>query len=1398
MGNCSIHSHFEFLDTANALPNPDHKNIPDLMRALKAYQAAGYSHVAVTEHGSFSSYEDLRAMGKKVGVMVIPAVEGYIQGQAFRGKEGDFLYQGSHVILIAKDEEGYHSLVKIMNHSEYNTAKQRMEIPIAMLQEHTAKGHIICSSACIGGIMAAPLFKEIKEQRAMEKNRAILEKFHFAELMAVKKEQERLKELSTTAYKTKKRNAEKRLEALRGTSEEAVLQEEVDMLAQKEQDILSAAEELRVRRAEFAENDARIKAANKHKCKSRYEAVLKYHPPTEEERQENRRKLDEIYQTFQDIFGDDFYIELQNHHLEEERSIYNTIITYCEGKRAEGIAPRYIQSNDTHICCRPDDPNAEKLIQARNVMKLARMNIYDAFDSTDREYCIKTEEEISGSLHELCGTYFDLLSGMEQESMLTEGIIEESAANTHILESISFAPNKANHYPAIKNASETFEQKLTEGIRERFGCTLEELPGNYKERILSEKKIMEGMNVIDYHVIVEEFLRFARYYGRIPAGRRAEVESYIEDTEKVVAFVEENQFPEAISTGPGRGSAAGSLICYCLGITNIDPIVYGLSMERYLNPERVSMPDIDSDIRNDIREAVIRHCEKKYGYVCKIGTKSYCALRSAIDRAADYIAHKHYEEDGVEQTEGVTFEEYKKRWLAAAKEFKNTFLSGDVFEFDMDDLTDEEREQLEEQERADFAQKLVGVFLTPEQQEICDYYPFAMGQFTHLGQHACGMIISKDRLDDTLPMYYNSARDNWQTQMTYPQAEELGYLKMDMLGLMTLDILNEVQQETGDHTLLEDIIKHKGTYEVMRSGKTECIFQMNGKRVAAHMRDCLKPDCIEDIIGENALNRPGPWDTFHEDYAARKHNPDYKGEHSIDTSYSEALTKILAPTYGCLLYQEQVMEIFRQLSGYTMGAADNVRRAMGKKKDDVLAAERPKFVHGNNGWLYQVSYLTESGEQKSFPMTVMADTKEGSKEEITKLWKENRFADYAADIGRLVSITLKEAYVPGCERNGIPVERAEQLFDIMAEFAKYAFNKSHAAVYSVLTCHTAYFKYKYPAVLYAATLNFQGDPKKRKNILSEASGVIRIEPPRLSNFSYRFKGKGDIMMYGLCGIKGFGDSLKDVPVRYSRNLYEFCVLNPEFQKNNMEALIMVGFFDEWGYTRQSLLKVLPTCMAQAQKQADTEENVDFYAEKVYPVLNAKENFISLQSGEEYFEALQWENTLMGIGLSIKNGLQILQSNKNTEPYHGGGEWCNFVVLSCSAARTTKNGKVYYEATLSDVDGNLVSRRFSQPMTSACVRAYVYPEDKKYFIMDCTKYQPKALARAQYNLDEARLSEAQKIILKPVQTATHSIEVISDATGKPMYVQPKVFERLKEMNYLYEADFKRIFANAGAM
>lgn len=353
-------------------------------------------------------------------------------------------------------------------------------------------------------------------------------------------------------------------------------------------------------------------------------------------------------------------------------------------------------------------------------------------------------------------------------------------------------------------------------------------------------------------------------------------------------------------------------------------------------------------------------------------------------------------------------------------------------------------------------------------------------------------------------------------------------------------------------------------------------------------------------------------------------------------------------------------------------------------------------------------------------------------------------------------------------------------------------NKSHAAAYAVLSCRTAYHKARHLAVFYAATLNHQTDPKKMKNILSEVvTSSITLIPPRLSNHTYQFVGNenGNTVKFGLRGIKGFGDSMKNVTIRYAENLYEFCLLNPDIPKDNMESLIKVGFFDEWGFTREALLEAFPVCLKQLEKQSDSEE-FDFYQEKVYPIL--RDNLIETQSDEMTFKSLGWEDELMGISTSISTGIQNIKSHRNTKPYTGEEGWFNFAVASCAEPKSTKKGNIYYEVTLVDAAGNFFKRRFSEPITKPSIRAYVNDDKHKHFITDCDKYPIEALTRVQYNLDIAEIERKNLTkIFQTEESEVYSKKVIADATGEILFVRPKIFDALKEQNLLYEADFKKM-------
>ena len=612
MGFCSTHTHFEFLDTANALPNPNHKFKPDLYRALKAYADAGYSAIAVTEHGSVTSYEDLRALVKnkdygKLPLKVLFGIEAYIRDdnkvddnvsadtntdedtETEETVSNDTLYNGSHCILIAKNLQGYHELIGAINSSVYNKTKNRMEMPIEAVKTLN-NGNVMCCSACIGGIFGNILLKESNEKRAYERARVRLERYNYIDLSNRQAEFDLLQQKAKQTWKTKLNNAKrvyKKAEVLGDTAEMEQAQRDIDIYERIKTEAEEATLILTERAAEKTAIEKQMKEANKHRLKKDLDIYNSYRPVSQEDRAVFKQKMDKVYDTFSTTFGDDFYIEVQNHDDPKEMEVYNTLVAYCKDT---GKNVKFMASNDTHIACKKDDVNATNMNYARDIMKMVRMKIYDSYNEQEKEFCIKTDDEIAEMLTHLQGNYFDILSGTERESQLTRSDIDMAISNTHILDTFDYSPLKEDHYPAVPNATEKFEASIAEGIKRIFGCTEAELPEEYRERLAKEREIMTKMNVIAYHVIVEEFLRFARAYGRIPKERRHEVEPFLEDTARIERFVEENNFPKATATGVGRGSAGGSLICYCMGITGIDPIKNKLSMERYLNLERQSMP----------------------------------------------------------------------------------------------------------------------------------------------------------------------------------------------------------------------------------------------------------------------------------------------------------------------------------------------------------------------------------------------------------------------------------------------------------------------------------------------------------------------------------------------------------------------------------------------------------------------------------------------------------------------------------------------------------------------------------------------------------------------------------------------------------------------------------------
>ena len=614
----------------------------------------------------------------------------------------------------------------------------------------------------------------------------------------------------------------------------------------------------------------------------------------------------------------------------------------------------------------------------------------------------------------------------------------------------------------------TYLNKLcSDGLAERYGD--EHAPAGstgqtLRERLDYELNVIRTMGYVDYFLIVWDFINYAKEHG--------------------------------IPVGPGRGSAAGSIVAYCLKITNIDPIRYQLLFERFLNPERVSMPDIDVDFCFERRQEVIDYVGRKYGAdkVVQIVTFGTMAARGVIRDVGRVMDMPYAFVDSIAKMIPNELNITIDKALDMNPEFKSLYSSDDRVHH-----------------LIDMCKRLEGL---PR----------------NTSMHAAGVVICQKSADEFVPLSRGSD-GSIVTQFTMTTLEELGLLKMDFLGLRTLTVIqnavNMIEKDTGVHIDVDHIdYDDKKVLESLGTGKTDGVFQLESTGMKNFMKE-LRPQSLEDVIAGISLYRPGPMD-FIPKYIRGKNNPD-----SI-TYACPQLEPILAPTYGCIVYQEQVMQIVRDLGGYTLGRSDLVRRAMSKKKQAVMEKERANFVYGN-----------------------------------------------------------EEEGVPGCVSRGIDEKTASGIYDTMMDFAKYAFNKSHAACYAVVAYQTAYLKYYYPVEFMAALMTSVIDnPKKvAEYILVCRNMGIEILPPDINEGESGFSVSGSSIRYALTAIKSVGRPVIAAVVeeREERgpflNLQDFVnrITDKDVNKRAVESFIKAGALDGLGGTRKQFMSVFSQVMDRTQK-----------------------------------------------------------------------------------------------------------------------------------------------------------------------------------------------------------------------
>lgn len=814
----------------------------------------------------------------------------------------------------------------------------------------------------------------------------------------------------------------------------------------------------------------------------------------------------EVAYRYERCFGKgNFFLELQDHGIPEQKLVNQQLLRMSQETGIELVA-----TNDVHYTNAEDAEPHDILLCLQTGKKLADE---DRMRYEGGQYYVKSEEEMKS-------LFPYALQALENTQKIAD--------RCHV--EIEFGHTKVPHFEVPEGYdSWTYLNKLChEGLDKRYGADAPK----YLQKLDDELAVIKNMGYVDYFLIVWDFIHYAREHD--------------------------------IMVGPGRGSAAGSLVSYTTGITDIDPVRYNLIFERFLNPERVSMPDIDVDFCFERRQEVIDYVVEKYGKDCvtQIVTFGTLAARGVIRDVGRVMDLPYNFVDTIAKAIpnelGITID----KALVMNPELRGMYES------------DESVKKL-----IDMSRRLEGL---PR----------------HTSMHAAGVVISQKPMDEYVPL--SRASDGTiTTQFTMTTIEELGLLKMDFLGLRTLTVIQNAvrlaEKSSGKKIDMNAIdYNDKKVLDSLGTGKTDGVFQLESAGMKNFMKE-LKPQSLEDVIAGISLYRPGPMD-FIPAYIKGKDHPE-----SITYDCPE-LEPILAPTYGCIVYQEQVMQIVRDLAGYTWGRSDLVRRAMSKKKGKVMEQERKNFVYGN-----------------------------------------------------------PEENVPGCIARGIDEKVANKIYDNMIDFAKYAFNKSHAAAYAVVAYQTAYLKYYYPVEFMAALMTsvLDNTSKVSEYIYTCRQMGIAILPPDINEGEGGFSVSGQAIRYGLSAIKSIGRPVIDAIVEERKIRGPFTTLKDfitrlsgrEVNKRTIENFIKAGALDGLEGNRRQKMMIYGSLLDALNQEKKTTMAGQMTLFDIAPEEDKAEYEIKLPNVEEYDKEvlLGFEKEVLGIYISghpLEEYMERLKKNTN--------------------------------------------------------------------------------------------------------------------------------------------------------
>ncbi|MBF8983346.1 DNA polymerase III subunit alpha [Lutibacter sp. B2] len=867
----------------------------------------------------------------------------------------------------------------------------------------------------------------------------------------------------------------------------------------------------------------------------------------------------------QNIFGKDhFYLELQDHGIEEQKKVNRQLI-----KLSKDTDIPLVATNDIHYLTK-DDADVHDVLLCIQTGKTIQEQ--DRMKFPTKEFYLKSPEEM-----------MDLFPYASEAIDNTVKIANRCEVNFDF--SKIYLPNY--DVPKAYTKKEYLKSLCNKGLKERYDIVSKEI----QDRLEYELRTIENMGYVEYFLIVWDFIRYAKEKG--------------------------------IMVGPGRGSAAGSIVAYTLGITDIDPIKYNLIFERFLNPERVSMPDIDIDFCYERRQEVIDYVIEKYGKekVAQIITFGTMAARAAIRDVGRAINMPYINVDKIAKAIPMQLGINIQKALEISPDFKKLY-------------------------KADEQSKY-----------LIDVAKAVEGMPRHASTHAAGVVISKEAIDEYVPLYMHN--EGITTQFTMGTLEELGLLKMDFLGLRNLtvirDALSNIEKNHGVKIEFSKMdYDDANTYELISKGDTLGVFQLESSGMRQFMKE-LRPDCFEDIVAGISLYRPGPMDSIPK-YIENKKTPE-KIQYLHPT-----LEKILNVTYGCLVYQEQVMQVVRDLGGYSYGRSDLVRRAMGKKKMSVMEEERQYFIYGKKD---------ENGNM-----------------EIT-----------------------------GCINNGIDEKAANQIYDDMTDFAKYAFNKSHAAAYAVLGYETAYLKCYYPVEFMAALMtSIMGNTDKVSQYIQDCKNKkIDILQPNINKSYAKFTVENGQIRFGLLAVKNVGAGVIDAIVEAREIKGEFTDFNDFFDKVDIrqmnkraiESLIKSGAFDGLGGNRAQLLAIYERVIegVQQDRRRNIEGQISLFQglEQNSP----KDRNDSLPNIEEFSQKLllSMEKEVLGLYISghplaeyekelksiskfnIGNLMEIGQNHQEIEKRDGMYIRIGGLILN-NQTKLTKSNNMMSFITLEDLFGQI--------------------------------------------------------------------------------------------------------------